>query len=280
MKDIKIKKWLFVLVFLLITILPGCSSKSNTITAKAEDKTQLTEVDKIKKAGKIVLGTSADWPPSEFHMEIDGKDTIVGSDISVAKEVAKDLGVDLEIKEMEFKGLLAALQTGKVDFVISGMAPTKERKQSVDFSNIYHKGDQGILIRSNEKNNIKTLYDLSGKTIGVQTGSMQVDMAKEQIKNANLKQLGKVSDLVLALKTKRVDAVLCGIEVGKSYSSKNEDISLMDIKLNADYNGVAVAVKKDSPNILAEINKTIDRLTKNNDIEKFITEAQGLADQD
>jgi ABC-type amino acid transport substrate-binding protein len=77
------------------------------------------KIKEIKQAGKIVLGTSADYPPYEFHKEIDGKDTIVGFDIEIAKAIAKDLGVELEIKDMDFDGLLLALNAGKVDFVIA-----------------------------------------------------------------------------------------------------------------------------------------------------------------
>src|SRR5690554_3892120 len=79
----------------------------------------ITGCGKDTSVEKIVLGTSADYPPYEFHKEIKGKDSIVGFDISIAKEVAKDLGVDLEIKDMEFGGLLADLKTDKVDFVIA-----------------------------------------------------------------------------------------------------------------------------------------------------------------
>jgi polar amino acid transport system substrate-binding protein len=277
---INFKKLLAMFLFITILTLSGCAKKEDyTITVKAQPEKPLTEVDKIKQAGKIVLGTSADWPPSEFHKEINGKDTIVGSDISVAKEIAKDLGVELEIKDMRFDGLLAALETNNVDFVLSGMAPTEERKQSVDFSKVYHKGEQGVIVRTSDKTTIKTLADLKGKRIGVQKGSMQVKMAKEQIENADLKELGKVSDLVLALKTNKVDAVLCGVEVAKAYSNKNEDVTLMDIRLKADYEGTAVAVKKGSPNLLNEINKTIDRLVADKSIEKFVSEAQQLAEQ-
>ncbi|MCM0648258.1 transporter substrate-binding domain-containing protein [Clostridium swellfunianum] len=276
---LNIKKIVVFIIFALILILPGCSKKSDiTMQVKAQPEKQQTEVDKIKQSGKIVLGTSADWPPSEFHKEIDGKDTIVGSDISIAQEIAKDLGVQLEIKDMRFDGLLAALQAGTVDFVLSGMAPTEERKQSVDFSDIYHKGDQGIIIKTADKNQIKNLADLKGKKIGVQKGSMQVKIAKTQIENPDLKELGKVSDLVLALKTGKVDAVLCGVEVAKAYAKNNDDISLMDVKLKAEAEGAAVAFKKGNPNLIAEINKTIKRLTETNTIEEFIAEAQKLAE--
>lgn len=276
----KFKKLLSVLILVLIIMLPGCAKKVDTsIKVKAQPETQLTEVDKIKKAGKIVLGTSADWPPSEFHKEINGKDTIIGSDISIAQEIAKDLGVELEIKDMKFDGLLPALQAGNIDFVLSGMAPTEERKQSVDFSEIYNKGDQGIIIKTGDKNKFKTLNDLKAQKIGVQKGSIQVKMAQKQIAEPNLKELGSLSDLVLSLKTNKVDAVLCGIEVAKAYASKNPDITVMDVKLQSDVEGTAVALKKGTPVLLDAINKTIDRLLASKEIDKFISDAQTLAEQ-
>lgn len=276
----KFKKLLSVLILVLIIMLPGCAKKADaSIKVKAQPETQLTEVDKIKKAGKIVLGTSADWPPSEFHKEINGKDTIIGSDISIAQEIAKDLGVELEIKDMKFDGLLPALQSGNIDFVLSGMAPTEERKQSVDFSKIYNKGDQGIIIKTGDKNKFKALNDLKAKKIGVQKGSIQVKMAQKQIAEPNLKELGSVSDLVLSLKTNKVDAVLCGIEVAKAYASKNPDITVMDVKLQSDVEGTAVALKKGNPVLLDAINKTIDRLLASKEIDKFISDAQTLAEQ-
>lgn len=279
MFNLKFKKWLILLVCVLVVVLPGCAKKTATaMKVKAQPEKQQTEVDKIKQAGKIVLGTSADWPPSEFHKEINGKDTIVGYDISIAQEIAKDLGVQLEVKDMRFDGLLAALQAGTIDLVLSGMAPTEERKQSVDFSEIYHKGDQGIIIKSSDKDKIKTLADLKGKRIGVQKGSMQVKIAKTQIENPDLKELGKVSDLVLALKSNKVDAVLCGVEIANAYSKNNEDIAIMDVRLKAEAEGSAAAVKKGSPALLSEVNKTIKRLTDTKTIERFVAEAQQLAE--
>lgn len=109
-----------VLAMFMMLSLVGCNKNQNTT---------VDELGKIKKAGKIVLGTSADYPPYEFHKVIDGKDEIVGFDIEIAKQIAKDLGVELEIKDMKFDGLLAALQAGKIDFIVSGMTPTEERKR-------------------------------------------------------------------------------------------------------------------------------------------------------
>lgn len=279
MSNSKFKKYMLVVACVTTLVFYGCTKKVEVAsTVQPHQEKQQTEVDKIKQAGKIILGTSADWPPSEFHKEINGKDTIVGYDISIAQEIAKDLGVQLEIKDMRFDGLLAALQTGNVDFVLSGMAPTEERKQSVDFSDIYHKGDQGVIIKTADKNKLNDLSDLKGLKIGVQKGSMQVKIAKTQIETPNLKELGKVSDLVLALKSDKVDAVLCGVEVAKSYAKNNQDITVMDLKLKAEAQGAAAATKKGNLSLLTEINKTIKRLQDANMIEKFVAEAQQLAE--
>ena len=115
------------------------------VAGGAKDSKSGSALDKIKASGKIILGTSADYPPYEFHALVDGKDTIVGFDIELAKEIAKDLGVELEIKDMSFDGLLAALVSGNVDMVISGMTPTEERRQNVDFSDIYYQAVHGAV---------------------------------------------------------------------------------------------------------------------------------------
>ncbi|MGL4535596.1 MAG: transporter substrate-binding domain-containing protein, partial [Weissella cibaria] len=94
-------------------------------------------LSKIEKSGKLVVGTSADYAPYEFHTTVNGKDKIVGFDISVANEIAKRLGVKLVIQEMSFDALLGAVKTGKVDMVVAGMTATPEREQEASFSEPY-----------------------------------------------------------------------------------------------------------------------------------------------
>ena len=91
----------------------GCGSNAK----KESTSSNTSALEAIKSKGKLVIGTSADYPPYEFHKEVDGKDQIVGFDIEIAKQFAKDLGVELEIKDMAFDGLLVALQADKVDMV-------------------------------------------------------------------------------------------------------------------------------------------------------------------
>ena len=265
-KKMKKNKVLKIISILLIAIfsfsLAGCTSKAS------EDK-----ISNIKKSGKLVVGTSADFPPYEFHKEINGKDEIVGFDIKIAEEVAKDLGVKLEVRDMKFDGLLAALSTGKVDLVLAGMSPTEKRKKSVDFSNIYYTADQCIMVREEDKDKLNSIDDLKGKNVGVQKGSMQEEIAQEQIKGSNIKGLSKVSDLVLALKNKKVDAVVVELVVANAYIAKNPGIAVSNIKVKVEDEGYAIALKKGSKELVDAANKTIERLQKDKSIDKFVTEA-------
>lgn len=185
----------------------GCGSSSKTEGEKTEgaaveQKADGGNLSDIKSKGKLVVGTSADYPPYEFHTMANGKDEIVGFDIDIAKEVAKELGVELEVKDMDFDGLLVALQAGKVDMVFAGMTPTDERKENADFSDIYYTATHRFILRSGEEGSVKSFDDLKGKKIGVQKGSIQEGIAKDNFDEANIKSLAKVTDLVLDLKNK------------------------------------------------------------------------------
>ena len=127
MKKNLLKKLITTVIIGVMTFsLIGCSKTTESAST----------LEKVKESKKLVIGTSADYPPYEFHKEINGKDEIVGFDVEIAKEIAKDLGVELEIKDMSFDGLLPALKTGTIDMALASMNPSEERKESVDFSDI------------------------------------------------------------------------------------------------------------------------------------------------
>ena len=211
------------LVLVMALLFTACGKKVSTDTDQSStDTDELSKVEQIKQAGKIVLGTSADYPPYEFHKEIDGRDTIVGFDIEIAKEIAKDLGVELEIKDMDFEGLLLALNAGKVDFVIAGMTPKPGRE--AEFSKIYYNALQGIVVHADNKDAYETIDDLTGKRIGAQKGSIQEDLVKEEIKDLQLKALAKIPELVLEVKHKKIDAVVMEMPVAEAYVANNDDL--------------------------------------------------------
>ncbi len=247
------------------------------------------KLDDIKKAGKIILGTSADYPPYEFHAQVDGKDAIVGFDVAIAREIAKDLGVELEIKDMDFDGLLAALASGNVDMVVAGMTPNEERRKNVDFSEIYYFAEHGVLIRkADEAAYAATADALKDKMIGAQRGAIQVGLAKARIKGVaeadlenphpQVKELGKLPDLVMELKNKKIEAIVAELPVAKAYLGANPDLMLAGYTFKDDDGGSAVAVKKGEAALAAKINATIARLKSEAKVDAFVNEASEMVE--
>lgn len=260
----------------------GCGSKTTPTTAPTTAPSATiamsASLKKIKDSGKLVLGTSADYPPFEFHASIDGKDTIVGFDIDVAKEIAKDLGVTLEIKDLKFDGLLAALDQGSVDIVIAGLSPTEERAKSVDFSIQYYSAEQAVVVRGADKGTLTTLESLKGKTIAAQKGTIQEDAAKA-VEGATVLSLGKISDLILALKSNRADAAIIEVPVAESNVKENTDLVISSIVIKNEGEGKVAAVKKGSADLVAEVNKTLERILADGTFEKFVLQATQLSEK-
>lgn len=248
----------------------GCGSNAKNANASS--------LEAIKSKGKLVIGTSADFPPYEFHSNKSGKDEIVGVDISIANQVAKDLGVELEIKDMDFDGLLVALQAGKVDMVFSGMTPKPERKENADFSDIYYQVSQTYIMRKDEADKVKSEEDLKTLKIGAQKGSVQEDLAKSKFSAENIKSLTKVTDLMLDLKNKKVDAVLLEVPIAEFNAKKNDDLAVTSIKFDDEEGGYAIAMPKNSTELVSEVNKTIKKLKDEKKIEQFVIEANQLVE--
>lgn len=255
----------------------GCSTQASVPAAPAATEAVTAPVTEgqlalIKEKGKIVLGTSADYPPYEFHKTIDGKDTIVGFDIEIAKAVAKDLGVELEIVDMKFEGLLPALMGGKIDFIVAGMNPTEERKKSVAFSVEYYEAHQTILVATDQKAELNSLESFKGKAIGVQKGTLQEQIATEQFKDSQVKAIGKIPDLIMELKTGKISGILLADTVAKSYVTNNADLSINGMDLGSE-GGVSIAMSKENPELTAEVNKTLEALMAAGKIDQWITDA-------
>ncbi|AQR97872.1 ABC transporter substrate-binding protein [Clostridium saccharoperbutylacetonicum] len=277
-----IKKLIAVVAVTTLAIgMVGCGNTEKKDTGNAgtgTTKTAGSTLEAIKSKGKLVVGTSADYAPYEFHKEIDGKDQIVGFDIEIAKQFAKDLGVELEMKDMAFDGLLVALQADKVDMVFAGMTPTEERKQNADFSDIYFVASHRFILRSGEEASISKIEDLKGKKIGVQKGSIQEGIAKDNFDADKIKSLDKVPDLILDLKNKKVDAVLVESTVADITVQKNPGIAIAsNLEVKDPDGGCAVAMKKGS-DLKAEVNKTLKKLQDENKIKQLFTDANKLAE--
>lgn len=275
MKKGLIKKVLVSALLGIMTMgLVGCGSADNKEIS--ENKNDLLKT--IQEKGKVVVGMSADYAPYEFHyIDESGKDVIGGFDVDIANEIAKKIGVELAIQEMDFDALVAALPAGKIDLVISGMNPTEERAKVVDFSEIYYNSKHGVLVRAEDVDKYKTFSDLEGAKVGAQLGSTQEQIAKSEIPNADLQLLANVNNLILELKSGKVDAIVMEKPVAEMAVKTNPELAVGEPTYEEKTGGNAVGIAKGNEELLAKVNEVIKELNETGKMDEYILKANELA---
>lgn len=281
----KISLLLAVLMIFSI-VLTACGSDEPEEVKEPEENVEENEeteeaksLEDIIESGKIVLGTDADYPPFEFHAMIDGRDEIAGLDIEIAKYIADELDVELEIKEMDFDKLLGGLSTGMLDMAIAGMNPAPDRK--ANFTDIYYEANLSVLVNNDSEGDITTVEDLNGKSIGVQMGTVQEEIAKDTIEDADVKSLSKNPEIIMNLKTKKIDSAIVETPVANSFAKANDDIMVVeDLIIDNESGGVAIAVKEGNDELTEKLNEILDEIKSKGLIEEWLIEADELSTKD
>ena len=253
------------LLLALVTLL------SLTACAGKEDAAS-SALDQIKQKGELVVGTSADYPPYEFHAEVDGKDTIVGFDMEIAQAIADKLGVSMKIVDMSFGNLLMSLANDEFDLVIAGLSADEERRKTTDFSDPYLEAKNLILVRAEDADKYASLDDLKGVKGGAQTGSKPYTYCGEEATVG----LAKVQDLVMELEAGKLDVVFLDYMTVLSYADAKEDLAAVDLGIPETSDGYSIAVKKGNTELAEFINGVLAELKEQNAIEQFIVEAKKL----
>ena len=256
------KKMLKLVALVLVLAMTVCCFAACT-TGKDENKGS-DEADKASTSEKAVIkmGTNAAFPPYESK---EG-DKFVGIDVEIAEAVAKELGCELEIVDMEFDSIITAVNQGEVDFGMAGMTVTEERLEEVDFTSSYATGVQVVIVP--ETSDIADLDGLVDKKIGVQLGTTGDIYATGDYGSENVVQYGKGADAVIALKGGDVDAVIIDNEPAKAFVAENEGLKILDTEYAIeDY---AIAIKKGNTDLLDKINAALEKLTADGVIDSII----------
>lgn len=270
------------LVILMAAVFTGCSSNSDTKQAANSSSASADDsLSKIKAKGKLVVGINAEFAPFEFHTMVDGKDTVAGFDVDLAKEVAKDMGVELEMKELSFDALLTTLQSGQVDVVISGLSATEERRKTVDFSDSYYKGTQVVMTTKGNLDKFNTFSDLKDKKLGVQLSSLQEKLMQTLLPDGNYTKIESMNTLFLSLKSNQIDGIVTTDIVSEMAIAANPEFVIAD-KVKIDDSslkspGSAVAMRKGSTALQTQVNATIKRLKDSGQFQAFVDAACKLA---
>lgn len=263
------------------------------ITACQQDAGEKDALQAIKDKGVLTMGTSPDFPPSEFYiLDENKKKIIVGSDIALGKAIAEKIGVELDIKATDFKSVLANIQAGQVDMGISGFAATEARKEVMQFSDGYQResgeGYQGILTRKDIAEKYTTLdaFKEAGLTIGAQGGSIQYEMAEKLTDKSNIKQLGTMDALGLALNAGDIDAVIVSTDSAEPMLDTFTDFVILpqdgfDLDAENMYstNVIGFPLGDEYASLIEVANEVIKEARANGDLEKWVEEAKALQDQ-
>ena len=282
------KKLLSLLLALVMLLSFAACANDDTPPADGDDQQQeeqngsesttMNKLADIKAAGELVVGTSADYPPYEFHTEIDGKDTIVGFDIAIAQAFADELGVELKLVDMAFESLLISLQKGDFDLVMAGLTPDEKRAKTVDFTDVFFHNKQIVIIRAEDADKYVTTEDMAGTTLGVQAGTVQETIAADLTDENKVVKLKKFPELIMELKTGKIDGVCTNTMVASAYVSAHPDLLCQDIGIVWDNTGFSGAIQKgDNGEFMAFLNETIAKLQEDGSIDRFVAEAQQLA---
>ena len=222
-------------------------------------------------AETITMGSSIDFAPYEYYDDATGE--IVGIDVEIAQAVAEKLGYDLEIVDMQFDSIIAAVVSGKVDFGMSGFTVTEERKQSVDFSTNYTTAVQSIIVPENSA--ITSVDDLfnpdNSFEIGVQigtTGDLYItDDVESNGLSHHIQRFNKAPDAIVALSSGKVDCVIIDDQVAIAFVKNNEGLKLLDTAYA--FEEYAICFAKESP-LYAPFNEALEALIADGTVQSII----------
>ncbi len=250
-------------------LLSACGGNTQQTTDETTDDAAQTE--QTTDGGTLVMGTNAAFPPYEF---VDENNEVAGIDADIAGAIAEKLGMTLEIKDMAFDSLIPALSGGTVDIVLAGMTVTPDREQNVDFTDSYATGIQVVIVPEDsdiapvEQEDGTMAVDLTGKTIGVQSGTTGDIYCTGDYGQENVKQYDNGALAVAALVNGQIDCVVIDNEPAKNYVEANPGLKILDTEyITEDY---AAAIAKGNTELYDQVNTAIQELKDDGTIASII----------
>lgn len=264
MKNVLKKAGAAVLALTLTAALAGCGSSassaaasSDTAAASTADTAAETELDKVKAAGKLVVGVEGTYPPFTYH---DDNGELTGLDIELGKALADKLGVEIEFQEAAWDSLLIGIDTERFDTVINSVSITDERAEKYDFSDPYYYEARHVVVRADD-DSIHGPEDLNGKKIATNTTNAFIPWYEEQgVEVIGVDTSGEAIDLLLS---GRVDFVGLNVPVLNAYLQEHPDAAdkvkeAFVIPNSEDV--IAIPVRKGEPEFLDAINAALAEL--------------------
>ncbi len=239
-------------------------------------------------AGKFTVAISPDFAPMEFvDITKSGQDQYVGFDVSLAKFLADELGLELNIKPMDFGACQAAVQSKSVDCSISGFSVTEDRKANFLLSDFYYAGEnetqQSLLVTADKAGQYTTAESFEGLTVGAQAASLQYNLVQAQLPSSvTIKQYTDLGTAVIALTEGKIDALAVAHGNGEAIMSNNDGVGFagFDFEVSDEESNNVILINKDSAALLELINKALAKALEAGYYPTWYTAAKVLAGTD
>ena len=226
------------------------SGEEASSTASAE--TASYDVETVED-GVLIMSTNAAFPP--YEMTNDAGE-FEGIDVEMAGEIAKRLGLELQIDDMDFDAALLAVQQGKSDIAMAGITITEDRLVNMDFSNTYANGVQSVIVP--EGSDITSPDDLAGKLVGVQRGTTGYTFCIDEFGEDAVAPFDNGNTAVQNLVSGKVDAVVIDNAPAQEYVAANPGLTILDTAFaDEDY---AIGVAKGNTQLLDAINSILTEM--------------------
>lgn len=251
------------------------SSQENNDNANPENN------DNLVSNGTLIVGTEAKYAPYEFViLDENGQEVFAGFDMDIAREIAKDLKMDLQIVDLPFDSLMLELQAGNIDMAIAGLSPKAERAEVADFSINYYDGEHAIVVLADELSSFTDEFSFEGLQVAGQNGSIQADYINEKMTGARFVGYSDVPTMINELKTGNVRGAVIEAPVINALLDSHTDLAILKTYVDENSQGNVVCLSKGSTEMLEKVNETIQRLIDDGSIDRFVAEAFELMDQE
>lgn len=234
---------------------------------------------KIKAAGKLVVGTEAQYAPYEFK---DLNANFVGCDMFLAQKIADALGVKLEIVDMSFDGIIPAVQAGQVDMGIAAFTNTPERAEVIDFSDLYETSMQYLVVAAGNVDKYTDKESLAGQKVGAQKGTIQSQLITKALPDSKLFELDKYPELALEVTVGNIAGLVVDSAVGDSIvANSNGALAVANFAFSAEEAsfGKSVVLSKGNEDLVAAVNEVIAAVLDDGSYQAAYDEAVALAAQ-
>ncbi|GBF33796.1 glutamine ABC transporter [Desulfocucumis palustris] len=250
------------LILAMLLTLAACSQKSET----GMDKTgQDNSLKRVEEAQKLTVGLCAAYPPFESRNEKTGK--IEGFDVDLANALAREIGVDVEIKDAEWQALLGGLTKGDYDVLITCMSKKEAAKENVNMSDVYYNLNDVVVVREDEKS-INSPEDLKGKVIGVQLGSGSEQIADKMQGFKEIKRYNYNPEAFIDLKNKRIGAVIVGYAYAVNQMKTEKGFKILDKPLES--SEIVMVLRKGEDTLTQRLNEAFANIKKNGVYDQLI----------